>query len=84
MEGQRLEVGVESKTQGGERGIVKEERNYSSQYSNWSLSTEYIEFIYRDGVQIILNTDEGRDGGEVKLELCLQSNTAVVETKKRV
>ena len=30
------------------------------------------------------NTDEGRDGGEVKLELCLQSNTAAVETKKQV
>ena len=28
------------------------------------------------------NMDEGRDGGEVKLELCLQSNTAVMETKK--
>ena len=28
------------------------------------------------------NMDEGRDGGEVKPELCLQSNTAVVETKK--
>ena len=26
--------------------------------------------------------DEGRDGGEVKLELCLQSNTAAVETKE--
>ena len=30
------------------------------------------------------NTDEDRDGGEVKLELCPQSNTAVVETKKHV
>ena len=28
-------------------------------------------------------TDEGRDRGEVKLELCLQLNTAVVESKKR-
>ena len=52
------------------------------QYSNGSLSTEYIEFIYGDRVQIILNMDEGRDRGEVKSELCLQSNTAVVETKK--
>ena len=30
------------------------------------------------------NMDKGRDGGEVKLELCPQLNTAVVETKKRV
>ena len=30
------------------------------------------------------NMDEGRDGGEVKPELCPQSNTVVVETKKRV
>ena len=30
------------------------------------------------------NMDEGRDGGEVKPELCPQSNTAVVETKKQV
>ena len=44
-------------------------------YSNRSLSTEYIEFIYRDGVQILLNTDKGRDGGEVKPELCPQSVT---------
>ena len=29
-------------------------------------------------------TDEGRDGGEVKPELCPQLNTAAVETKKRV
>ena len=28
--------------------------------------------------------DEGRDGREVKPELCLQLNTAAVETKKRV
>ena len=28
------------------------------------------------------NMDEGRDGGEVKPELCLQSNTAAVEMKK--
>ena len=28
--------------------------------------------------------DEGRDRGEVKLKLCPQSNTAVVETKKQV
>ena len=28
--------------------------------------------------------DEGRDKGEVKLKLCPQLNTAVVETKKRV
>ena len=28
--------------------------------------------------------DKGRDGGEVKLELCLQLNTAAVETKKQV
>ena len=28
------------------------------------------------------NTDKGRDGGEVKLELCLQLNTAAVEMKK--
>ena len=28
------------------------------------------------------NTDEGRDGGDIKLELCPQLNTAVVETKK--
>ena len=27
--------------------------------------------------------DKGRDGGEVKLELCLQLNTALVETKKQ-
>ena len=52
-------------------------------YSNWSLSTEYIKFIYGDRVRIILNMDEGRDGEEVKLELCLQLNTAVVETKKQ-
>ena len=26
--------------------------------------------------------DEGRDGGEVKLELCPQLNTAAVESKK--
>ena len=26
--------------------------------------------------------DKGRDGGEVKLELCLQLNTAAVEMKK--
>ena len=45
---------------------------------------EYIRFIYGDGVQIILNMDEGRDGGEVKLELCPQLNTAAVETKKQV
>ena len=38
----------------------------------------------RDGVQIILNMEEGRDGGEVKLELCTQSNTAVVDIKKQV
>ena len=30
------------------------------------------------------NMDEGRDRGEVKLELCLQLNTAAVESKKRV
>ena len=30
------------------------------------------------------NMDKGRDGGEVKLELCPQSNTAAVETKKQV
>ena len=54
------------------------------QYSNSSLSTEFIKFIYGDGVRIVLNTDEGRDGGEVKPELCLQSNTAAVESKKRV
>ena len=53
-------------------------------YSNSSLSTEYIKFIYRDRVQIILNMDEGRDGGEVKPELCPQLNTAVVESKKQV
>ena len=29
-------------------------------------------------------TDEGRDGGEVKPELCPQSNTAAVESKKQV
>ena len=28
--------------------------------------------------------DEDRDRGEVKLELCPQSNTAAVETKKQV
>ena len=53
-------------------------------YSDESLSAEYIEFIYRDRVWIILNMDEGRDRGEVKPELCLQLNTAVVETKKQV
>ena len=53
-------------------------------YSNWSLSTGYIEFIYGDGVRIVLNMDEGRDGGEVKPELCPQSNTAAVESKKWV
>ena len=31
---------------------------------------------------LYLYMDEGRDGGEVKLELCPQLNTAVVETKK--
>ena len=31
-----------------------------------------------------LYMDEGRDGGEVKLELCPQLNTAAVETKKQV
>ena len=30
------------------------------------------------------NMDEGRDGREVKLELCPQLNTAVVETKNQV
>ena len=30
------------------------------------------------------NMDEGRDRGEVKPELCPQSNTAAVETKKQV
>ena len=30
------------------------------------------------------NTDKGRDRREVKLELCPQSNTAAVETKKQV
>ena len=28
------------------------------------------------------NTDKGRDGREVKLELCPQLNTAAVEAKK--
>ena len=30
------------------------------------------------------NMDKGRDRGEVKPELCPQSNTAAVESKKRV
>ena len=30
------------------------------------------------------NMNKGRDRGEVKPELCLQLNTAVVEMKKRV
>ena len=30
------------------------------------------------------NMDKGKDGGEVKPELCPQLNTAVMEMKKRV
>ena len=39
-----------------------------------------MEMVFR----LYSNMDKSRDGGEVKPELCLQSNTAVVETKKQV
>ena len=53
------------------------------QYSNQSLSAEYIRFIYGAEFGLYSNMDEGKDGGKVKLELCPQLNTAVVETKKQ-
>ena len=67
-----MEVGVESKTQGGERGIILVDIQTEIQQG---VSTS----LYRESnVQIWVR---GRDGGEIKPELCLQSNTGVVKSK---
>ena len=72
-EGQRSEVRVESKTQGGERGIILVDIQTEIQQGvSTSLYMESNVWIWVGG----------GDGGEIKPELCLQLNIAVMEIKK--
>ena len=67
-----MEVGVESKTQEGERGIVLV--NIQTEIQQGVSTSLYME----SNVWIWVG---GRDGGEIKPELCPQSNTGAVESK---
>ena len=72
MEGQRSEVGVELKTQGGERGIILV--NIRTEIQQGVSTSLYME----SNVWIWVG---GGDRGEIQPELCPQSNTGVVKSK---